>query len=347
VSPWLWALFGFVVLLFVVAIAGFWVRLPYYTISPGGELPINPRIEVDGATVYPPKGEVLLLFVRERARVNVWRYLQARLDPDIDLFKEQEITGGRSPNEVREQAQADMRNSQLAAKKVALEELGYRVVPQGASVFGTLAGSPAAKVLRPGDLIVRVDQKTIRTLNDLSETIRAHKPGDEVTVTVRRSGRLQPFRIATVRGEQGNTIIGVTVTQRYKFPIDVSIDTSDIGGPSAGLAMTLAIIDDLSPGNQTGGKKVAVTGTIDDNGHVGEIGGIEQKAVAAKAADAQLFIVPKCSLREGRADCQDQLARARERAGDTPVVPVENLDEALRALRNAGGAPVQRVANVA
>ena len=117
--------------------------------------------------------------------------------------------------------------------------------------------------------------------------------------------------------------------------------------PSAGLAMALAILDDLTPGDLTGGKRVAVTGTISDDGHVGEIGGIEQKAVAAKSADAQLFIVPKCTEPEGRSACLHDLARARERSGDTPVVPVSNLDEALRALRKAGGDPVEQVANAA
>jgi PDZ domain-containing protein len=346
VSRWWWALLALVVFVVAVAFAGFWVRLPYYTISPGGGLPINDRVKVTGAKTFPPKGEVFLLFVRERARVNVWRYLQAKLDPDIDLFPEKSFTGGRTPAQLRDQAIADMRNSQLAAKKVALEKLGYDVVPQGAVVFSTIPKSPASKVLKKGDIIVAVDGKPVRELGDLSRIVMAHAPGDDLTVVVDRDGKRVTVPMTTIKNPEGdNTIIGVTVTQRYKFPIGVSIDTSDIGGPSAGLAMTLAIIDDLSPGNQTGGKRVAVTGTIADDGHVGEIGGIEQKAVAAKAAGAQLFIVPKCTQAEGRADCQRELDRARKRSGGTPVVPVATLDEALRALRKAGGDPVVKVAN--
>jgi PDZ domain-containing protein len=111
--------------------------------------------------------------------------------------------------------------------------------------------------------------------------------------------------------------------------------------------MTLAIIDDLTPGDLTGGERVAVTGTISDDGHVGEIGGLPQKAVAAKSAHAQLFIVPKCTEPVGRAACNAELAQARKRSGDTPIVSVENVDEALRALRKAGGDPVERVANAA
>jgi PDZ domain-containing protein len=346
VSRWWWALLALVVVVFGVAFAGFWVRLPYYTISPGGGLPVNDRVKVSGAETFPPKGEVMLLYVRERARVNVWRYLQAKLDPDIDLFPEKSFTGGRTPAQLRDQAVADMRNSQLAAKKVALEKLGYEIEPQGAVVYSTLPGSPASKVLKKGDIIVSVDGKPVRELNDLSKIITGHAPGDEVTVIVNRDGKRVTIPMKTIKNPDGdNTIIGVTVTQRYTFPFNITIDTSDIGGPSAGLAMTLAIIDDLSPGNQTGGKRVAVTGTIADDGHVGEIGGIDQKAVSAKAAGAQLFIVPKCTQPEGRADCQRELERARKRSGDTPVVPVATLDEALQALRKAGGDPVVEVAN--
>ena len=110
------------------------------------------------------------------------------------------------------------------------------------------------------------------------------------------------------------------------------IDTSDIGGPSAGLAMTLSVLDELTPGNLTGGKRVAVTGEIAPDGTVLEVGGVAQKAVAARHRGAQLFIVPI-----------QEVAEARTRAGSMPVVGVRNLDDALKALRAAGGDPLPPV----
>jgi PDZ domain-containing protein len=108
--------------------------------------------------------------------------------------------------------------------------------------------------------------------------------------------------------------------------------------------MTLAILDDLTPGNLTGGTRVAVTGTIDAQGDVGEIGGINQKAVAARAAGARLFIVPACSRQDPPAAlqaCQQDLSRAVQRAGSkVKVVPVSTFAQALQALRGAGGDPV-------
>ena len=121
------------------------------------------------------------------------------------------------------------------------------------------------------------------------------------------------------------------MSPRFTFPLKVSVDTTGIGGPSAGLAMTLAILDDLTPGDLTGGKRVAVTGTIDAAGNVGEIGGIEQKAVAARAAGVQLFIVPQCSPNDPPdylAACKADLARAVEARGEASikVVPVATFD---------------------
>jgi PDZ domain-containing protein len=108
--------------------------------------------------------------------------------------------------------------------------------------------------------------------------------------------------------------------------------------------MSLAILDDLTPGNLTGGTRVAVTGTIGYEGTVGEIGGIEQKAVNARAAGARLFIVPQCTNPQSKASCETDLGRATKRVGSkVKVTPVATFDEALRVLRENGGDPVEKV----
>ena len=154
-----------------------------------------------------------------------------------------------------------------------------------------------------------------------------------------------------VQTQAGKSSIGVIVMPPYSFPVKVTVDTSGIGGPSGGLAMTLAILDDLTPGDLTGGKRVAVTGTIDTDGNVGEIGGIEQKAVAARAAGVQLFLVPQCEKSDppdALAACQKDLVGATHRVGKSvKVVPVSTFDQALQVLRENGGDPVHVTAPVA
>ena len=351
---WGWWGIAVSVVLSVVVIAGFAIHVPYSTISPGAAVSLRPLVHVEGAAAHPnDRGDLRLLFVRERNHINLWRYLQAKLDKDIDLFKESVITGGLPPGDLNADAEADMADAKIAATKVALEAAGYTVpAPRGVTVEATFPGRPAEKVLREGDIITSADGKPVVTGNELTAAISKHGAGSKVALGVVRGGKSEtvqvPIAIEKCRkprppGCVDHPAIGIRVFPHFEFPVNVNVDTQSIGGPSAGLAMSLAILDDLTPGNLTGGERVAVTGTIDPGGNVGEIGGINQKAVAARAAGAQLFIVPQCvkATSPDFVGCERDLKRATQRAGSkVKVVPVTSFAEALKALRDIGGDPV-------
>jgi PDZ domain-containing protein len=354
---WLKWFIGVSAVVVAVGLAGTLIRLPYYTFSPGDALDLSSRVRVSGAQTYSDRGDVMLLFVRERARVNVWSWLQAALDSNIDMVKQKDVTGGRSSKHVNEQAVCDMTQSKISARVAALRELGYTVkplpgvdiadFPEGSKTTKTSAGTttqtvtfPAENLLLPCDTITRVDGRRITRPADVSKLIGRHRPGTTVALTVIRAGRTLTVKVP-VTDYKGKRIIGISAAPRFKLPVDIRIDTSNISGPSAGLAMALAIVDDLSPGDLTGGKRIAVTGTIDPDGAVGPIGAIQQKAITAKAAHAQVFIVPACTP-DDRA-CADDLRRLKQRVGKgIDVEPVKSLAQALRVLRAAGGSPVQR-----
>jgi PDZ domain-containing protein len=329
-----------------VIIAGFTIQLPYYAFSPGGTVPLADNITVKGAKTYPDRGDLRLLYVREQGRISPWRWLQASLDPDIDLVKEQQVTGGRAVEELNAEAEADMARAKLDATKVALEAAGKTVEDgDGFVVLALLSSRPAAKILMQGDVVLTADGKPLDKIEDLSAAVSKHNAGDEVKLEILRDGEKKTVEVP-VAIKDGKPMIGVIVGPRYEFPIDVDVDTTGIGGPSAGLAMTLAILDDLTPGNLTGGQRVAVTGTIDADGNVGEIGAIDQKGVTARKVGAKLFLVPKCTDPRGREMCEADLRRVKERAGDhVDVVPVATLDEAVRALQKGGGDPLPAVSS--
>lgn len=327
--PWILGTIG--TILVVASLVASFIRLPYYTIAPGDALDVNNLVTVHGARRYPPKGSVMLLFVEERSQINAWRWLQASLDSDIDLVKSSQFAGpGVDPAEVDAEAVADMANSQNAAKYVALQRLGYRVTAEPETrVLAVIGDKPAAGVLRPGDVITSLDAKKVTTPDSLEQVMKTVHPGDRIGVGFTRAGAHHSATMRVGTDKQGHPVIGVFLSEPLKFPVDVNIDTSDIGGPSAGLAMTLSILDELTPGNLTGGKMIAVTGEIETNGQVADVGGVGQKAVAARHRGAALFIVPA-----------DEVKDARSRAGSMPVVGVKTLNDALAALRKAGGAPL-------
>jgi Lon-like protease len=342
---------GLAVLVVIAVLAGFAIRVPYTTIAPGEALSLPSRVKIEGAKSYPDeRGDIRLLFVREANHVNLWRYLQARLDSDIDLVKDGAVNpGSLTSSQLNAQGLQQMADAKTAATAVALRAAGYDVkAAPGLTVSDLTPGMPAIAVLRWGDVIVSFDGKTVSTAKDVTVAIAAHKSGDVLPLVVERSGKRLTLQVkvgvftdAALKGRKG---IGVELSPRFTFPVKVSVDTTNIGGPSAGLAMTLAILDDLTPGNLTGGAHVAVTGTIDPNGDVGEIGGIEQKAVAARAAGVTLFIVPQCAPSDPApylAACKADLAKAAKRAGSKiSVKPVATFAQALAVLRAAGGAPL-------
>jgi Lon-like protease len=276
----------------------------------------------------------------------VWRYLAAELDDDSEIVGENDYLQGASRQTVQRENVVAMTDSQLAAKKVALEKLGYKVTEsgEGAVVLDVVKGSPAAGHLKEGDVITAVDGQPVRLAEDVGTIVRSQPAGTTFEFTVVNHGQTRTESVTTkpaTSGElKGKPYVGIapaTKGLKFNFPVDVNIDAGDVTGPSAGLAFTLTLIDELSPGNLTGGKDVAVTGTMSPDGTVGPVGGVHQKTATAVGAGAKLFIVPRSEVKAARA-----------RAGSSlKVVGVRNIDDALRALRENGGAPLQPVAPAA
>lgn len=319
----------------VLLIAYSWVMLtvvpvPYIKVEPGSATDVLDLISVEGTSRFEADGELLFLTVSLSKRVTPLEAIFAWFDHDVQLLREQVYTQNRSREELTRLNLAVMEESKLVAIKVALERLGYAVeaVGGGALVTGVAPDVPAAREIKAGDVVVGVDGKRITLRDQAIEGVRAHEPGDPVSLTVERGGEETTLTVKTIEGDEGTAQVGIFLedTLEFEFPFDVDIDTGQVGGPSAGLAFTLAVIDELTEGELTGGRAVAVTGTIELNGTVEPVGGVEQKAVAAREAGAALMIVP-----DGEAEA------ARPFAGRMKVVAVKTLDDALEALAGIGG----------
>jgi PDZ domain-containing protein len=307
----------------------------YVAYKPGSASPAEDRVEVNGATAYEPSGDILFLTVSvdRMSKLEKWWYDR---NDDIDMQKESEAyPQGRKVN-TQINAQL-MTQSKSTAELVALQYLGYDVLEMsGARLTEVLEGGPAAGHLQAGDTIVAVDGTPVRTAEDTRTKLLTSKPGQTVVFRVENAqgeARDEAIVLGT-RPDPAETYgyLGVRfqdrIRQKDPLPIDLTIDTGRVGGDSAGLAFTLSIIDELTPGELTGGHRIAVTGTMEADGTVGPIGGIRQKVVAARKAKAELLLVP-----EG-ANYDDAVAKA----GDTiKIVAVKNLESALAALSDFGG----------
>lgn len=312
------------------------VNVPYFLISPGEARGVAELIKVQEgqAEVYDPAGKILFTTVSLTGSVNVYEALLGWLDDEIEVIPEDEITGGAPRREIRELNIQAMVDSKLIATKIALERLGFRVAVEGdgALVTAVNPGDPADGQLQPGDVIVAVGGEAVSLHDQVVTKVRQHRAGDVIEIRFRRDGRERTVRLQAIDGGGGQARLGVvlqTSDLRYDFPVEVSIETGLVGGPSAGLAFTLALIDELSPGELTGGRSVAVTGTIDNQGTVGLVGGVAQKTVTARRAGADAFLVPPEEAKEARAH-----------AGRMRIIAVRTLEEALAALEELGGSGV-------
>jgi PDZ domain-containing protein len=315
----------FLIAVALVAVGG----LPsgYYVITPGGAYPVEPRIEVP-AEYRREMGD--LAYTAVYAEPGTWGEVAwTRLSRSGELAPAEEVKpADMSEEEYNAINQRLIEESKLVAAVVGLRAAGYevRVTGQGAEVVGLLENLPAAAVLREGDIVVAVDGQPVETATDLVEGIRRHEVGDEVRLTIVRDGQSQDVTVGTKASptEPGRPLIGASISTRLfdvALPFPVEIDTDNVGGSSAGLIFSLGILDAVTDGLLTRGHAVAGTGTINQDGTVGPIGGAAQKVVAAERAGADLFLVPRENFDE-----------ARRAASRVRVVPVERFEEALRAL---------------
>jgi Lon-like protease len=307
------------VLVLVLTILVGQAKVPYVELEPGptyDTLGVDPGsgkevIAVTGAPTSKSAGQLRFVTVGVQANLTLveailgwWR------DEDAVVPREVIYPPDQTEEQVDKQNAEEFANSQSAAEAAALAELGYR---SKVSVKAVAEGSPAAPVLKPGDVITNVDGTAVDSGPKLLELIRGKPAGTELSIGILRDGKPQTVKIKTAGGADGRPRIGIEpeISTTAPFKLEIPIEN-----------VALGIIDKLKPEDLTGGRIIAGTGTIDAAGNVGPIGGVPQKLVGAKAAGATFFLTPKDNCAEAVANAQPGLR----------LIQVASLDEALAAL---------------
>jgi Lon-like protease len=289
--------------------------------------PVAPLVHLKGKHTQSDKGTIYFVDVRERPARLLERLVPWVRSSGSTLVKTPPGISSSLENRLGQQEMAD---SQKVAPYVALKLLGYKVSARsdGVTVLSVQNSAPAAKTIRPGDVILGVDGHPVTTVLGLRALLSHKHPGDVVTVRFRRGSKVDQARITTTSdpSSPGRALIGVIPADdlRVHLPIPVTIDSQGIGGPSAGLAFALDILQRLGR-NVTHGRKIAATGELALNGDVLPIGGVKQKTLGVRRAGVDVFLVP----------AGDNAREARRYADGVRIIPVENIQQALRALATA------------
>lgn len=318
------------VVLVLAAAAAWLVPSDHYLFLPDEAHAVAPIVEVKGERDDADGGGIFYVDVLVRKATLAERAFPG-LRKGSSLVPEHAVRPpGVSESTRRKIDLSAMARSQDIAAAVALRHLGYDVKtrPQGALVVAVRPGSPADGKLSSSDVIVGVDGKDVRTTQDLRRLIARHEPGDDVTLRVRDGEGLRTVVTGTESDPSApkRPLVGIVVQQAAEIdlPIPVKIDAGDVGGPSAGLAFALDVLEELGR-DVDRGRKIAATGEIDLDGTVGAIGGVKQKTIGARNSGVDVFLVP----------AGENAREARRYAGGLRIVAVHNFRQALRELATA------------
>ncbi|WP_458076717.1 YlbL family protein [Streptomyces sp. EMB26] len=336
-------------MLIALLCAGVFIPVPYAEMSPGptvntlGEHDGEPVLQIAGRKTYPTDGHLNMTTVRVTSadyRMNLveavygWLAHDTKVVPHDTLYPD-----GKTEEESTQENAEEFSQSQESAKVAALKELDVPV-KSWVIVSTVVKDAPAEGKLHAGDVIKAVDGEPVKEPSDVADLVTEHRPGEDVVFTIvpakeqaaaekekRTAVKTEKVTITTRASDDAGekrAVVGISAGTDHTFPFTVDIKLADVGGPSAGLMFALGIYDKLTPGSITGGSFVAGTGTIDDEGKVGPIGGIEMKTVGARDKGAEYFLTPADNCAAAAKDTPDGLT----------LVKVGTIDDALDALKD-------------
>ncbi len=299
----------------------------HYLVLPDRARPADPLVSVPGEKDDEDNaGGIYMVDVLVRKASLLERAFPGLAEGSSLVPAEQVNPAGVSDEQRRESSLNDMSRSQQIAAAVALRSLGRKVVvePNGVEVTLVRPGFPAEGKLEIGDVIVRAIDSEIRTTGQLRDVMEKVEPGNDVRLVVDRGDKRQEVTVGTGAdpSDPKRAVFGVQIEQsaHIELPVAVKIEAGNIGGPSAGLAFALDIVDELGR-DLDRGRTVVATGAIQLNGTVDPIGGIQQKTIGARQAGADVFLVPDANAVE-----------ARQHADGLQIVAVSDFKESLSAL---------------
>ncbi|MFC7304952.1 PDZ domain-containing protein [Streptomyces monticola] len=334
-------------MLIALLCVGVLIKVPYSEMTPGptvntlGDHGGEPVLQISGHKTYPTSGHLNMTTVRVTSadyNMNLVQAVYGWLAHDnIVVPHETLYPDGKTEEQSSQENAEEFSQSQESAKVAALKELDIPV--QSRVIVSTvLKDSPAEGKLHAGDVIKAVDGKEVKQPEDVAKLVTQHKPGQKVVFTIvpakeaaaaEKAGKepsvTEQIAVTTQKADDDDrAVVGIQAGTDHTFPFSIDIKLADVGGPSAGLMFALGIVDKLTPDDLTGGKFVAGTGTITDDGVVGPIGGIGMKTVGARERGAEYFLTPADNCATAAKDVPDGLT----------LVKVKTIDDARKSLQD-------------
>ena len=324
----------YLILMAVVVFISFY-RMDSYITRPGSAYELSPLVEVQNGD-EDNEGSFSLMTV-SMLNATPALYVYAMFQDGYKVLQPEQV---RSPHETEEEYNVRqlklMSDSQVNALKAAFEtaDMPFEVETAGVFVLNVLEGGAADDILKAGDRVLSIDGNEFDNQQDFIDYLAEKQVGDSVELVVERSERelVETVTLEPLPTDDERAGLGISFVEDKTITTDpeVSIDSEEIGGPSAGLMFTLEIINQLLEEDITKGYDVAGTGTMESEGEVGRIGGIDQKVMAADSDDMEIFFAPDDEVSADNESNYDVAVETAEKIGtDMEIVPVKTLQDAL------------------
>ena len=284
------------------------VTVPFVSLGPGptfdtlGEVDGKEVVAIQGTQTHRTTGHLNMTTVSERDDLTLGKALTLWLSGQEQLVPRDLIyPPGKSRDDVDKANNADFKQSEDSAEYAALGYLNYQPAVTVATVSDP---GPSVGKLKLGDALDAIDGAPVGNIDQFTAALKKTKPGQVVTIDYRRKN--EPAGVAQVtlgsNKDRDYGFLGVAVMDAPWAQFSVDFNLANVGGPSAGLMFSLAVVDKLTTGDLAGSTFVAGTGTITIDGKVGPIGGITHKMDAARSAGATVFLVPAKNCYEASSD---------------------------------------------
>ncbi len=315
----------FIIILPIIIFICFY-EFPYYVSAPGGISNVSKRVHIDEK--YDVEGSFNLTYVSEY-KPTLPVLLFAKINKDWDIEKKEDVLAdNQTAEDLSFYEKISLKEAAQTAVIYAYNKAGKTVEINDRQVFITYIFKEAKTDLKIGDQIIEINNKKITSKKMLSNEIQKYNENDKITLKVKNNNK-EYERYAFIDKIEDKKFIGIYISELIEFTtkpdIKLTFDSAE-SGASGGLMTALTIYNYLIEEDITNGLKIAGTGTIDENGNVGEIGGVKYKILGANKDNVKYFIIPKANYEEA-------LEIVKDRNLDINLYPVDTFDDALEVLK--------------
>lgn len=318
--------YKFLAVLFLILFLGLY-RLPYNLYMGGGLIDIKDRMSVENE--YSEKGSFNMTYVKSSPATIPTYLLSFIFDWERESIDDIKLDDNDNAENIWKRDQIYLQEANDNAIISAYHMANENLVINKEMLKVLYIDKDSDTNLAIGDIILKIGDIVINSYDEMKESLSSYEIGEKVFVTILRDDK-EEIGYFVVRDMEGAKKAGIYLVKLYDYDLAKKVEFNfpdKEGGPSGGLMLSLAIYNRLTSFDITKGRKVAGTGTIDENGHVGEIGGIKYKVMGAAKGDADVFFVPEENFEEA-------IKIKNEKGYDLNIVKVKTLSEAISYLRS-------------